>query len=84
MPRAQLVITRLDRLAHSLLDLSQITAEIVAKEFELVVFNQAIYTGASPSPLMIWGAEEAWSGSKRQQRAGMGQTRRRACGRRPQ
>ena len=40
----QLVITRLDRLARSVLDLAQITAEIAAKKVDLVVLDQSIDT----------------------------------------
>ena len=44
----QLVITRLDRLTRSVLDLSQITAEIAAKKVDLVVLDQSIDTGSPP------------------------------------
>lgn len=49
----QLVITRLDRLARSVLDLSQITAEIAAKKVDLIVLDQAIDT-CSPTGRLLF------------------------------
>jgi DNA invertase Pin-like site-specific DNA recombinase len=49
----QLVITRLDRLAHSVLDLSQITAEIAAKKVDLVVLDQHIDTDSPTGRLLL-------------------------------
>ena len=49
----QLVITRLDRLARSVLDLSQITAEIAAKKVDLVVLDQSIDTGSPTGRLLF-------------------------------
>ena len=37
-----------DRLARSVLDLSQITAEIAAKKVDLVVLDQSVDTGSPP------------------------------------
>ena len=48
-----LVITRLDRLARSVLDLSQITAEIAAKKVDLVVLDQSIDTGSPTGRLLF-------------------------------
>lgn len=42
----QLVITRLDRLARSDLDLAQITREIQTKSVDLVVLDQSIDTSS--------------------------------------
>ena len=49
----QFVVTRLDRLARSVLDLSQITAEIAAKKVDLVVLDQAIDTGSPTGRLLF-------------------------------
>ena len=49
----QLVITRLDRLARSVIDLSQITAEIAAKQVDLVVLDQSIDTGSPTGRLLF-------------------------------
>ena len=46
-------MTRLDRLARSVLDLSQITAEIAAKKVDLVVLDQAIDTGSPTGRLLF-------------------------------
>ena len=47
------MVTRLDRLARSVLDLSQITAEIAAKKVDLVVLDQAIDTGSPTGRLLF-------------------------------
>ncbi len=44
----QFVVTRLDRLARSVLDLTQIAQEIADKRVDLVVLDQSIDT-ASPT-----------------------------------
>lgn len=49
----QFVVTRLDRLARSVLDLSQITAEIAAKKVDLVVLDQSIDTGSPTGRLLF-------------------------------
>jgi len=49
----QFVMTRLDRLARSVLDLSQITAEIAAKKVDLVVLDQHIDTGTPTGRLLF-------------------------------
>ena len=49
----QFVVTRLDRLARSVLDLSQITAEIATKKVDLVVLDQAIDTGSPTGRLLF-------------------------------
>ena len=49
----QFIVTRLDRLARSVLDLSQITAEIAAKKVDLVVLDQAIDTGSPTGRLLF-------------------------------
>lgn len=47
------MVTRLDRLARSVLDLSQITAEIAAEKVDLVVLDQAIDTGSPTGRLLF-------------------------------
>ncbi len=47
------MVTRLDRLARSVLDLSQITAEIAAKKVDLVVLDQSIDTGSPTGRLLF-------------------------------
>ena len=47
------MVTRLDRLARSVLDLSQITAEIAAKKVDLVVLDQHIDTGSPTGRLLF-------------------------------
>lgn len=47
------MVTRLDRLARSVLDLSHITAEISAKKVDLVVLDQAIDTGSPTGRLLF-------------------------------
>ena len=49
----QLVITRLLPQARSVLDLSQITAEIAAKKVDLVVLDQSIDTGSPTGRLLF-------------------------------
>jgi DNA invertase Pin-like site-specific DNA recombinase len=49
----QFVVTRLDRLARSVLDLSQITAEIANKTVDLIVLDQAIDTGSPTGRLLF-------------------------------
>jgi DNA invertase Pin-like site-specific DNA recombinase len=49
----QFVITRLDRLARSVLDLSQIVAEIAAKKVDLVVLDQSIDTRSPTGRLLF-------------------------------
>lgn len=49
----QFVVTRLDRLARSVLDLSQITAEIAAKKVDLIVLDQSIDTGSPTGRLLF-------------------------------
>lgn len=46
-------MTRLDRLARSVLDLSQITTEIAAKKVDLVVLDQSIDTGSPTGRLLF-------------------------------
>ena len=48
-----LVITRLDRLARSVLDLAQITAQIAAKKVDLIVLDQSIDTGTPTGRLLF-------------------------------
>ena len=43
----------MDRLARSVLDLSQITAEIAAKREDLIVVDQAIDTGSPTGRLLF-------------------------------
>jgi DNA invertase Pin-like site-specific DNA recombinase len=47
------VITRLDRLARSVLDLTQITREIEAKQVDLIVLDQAIDTSSPTGRLLF-------------------------------
>jgi DNA invertase Pin-like site-specific DNA recombinase len=47
------VITRLDRLARSVLDLTQITREIEAKHVDLIVLDQAIDTSSPTGRLLF-------------------------------
>jgi DNA invertase Pin-like site-specific DNA recombinase len=49
----QLVITRLDRLARSVLDLTQITREIEAKHVDLIVLDQSIDTSSPTGRLLF-------------------------------
>jgi DNA invertase Pin-like site-specific DNA recombinase len=49
----QLVITRLDRLARSVLDLTQITHEIAARRVDLIVLDQSIDTGSPTGRLLF-------------------------------
>ncbi len=49
----QFVVTRLDRLARSVLDLAQITTEIAAKKVDLVVLDQSIDTGTPTGRLLF-------------------------------
>lgn len=46
-------MTRLDRLARSVLDLAQITTEIAAKKVDLVVLDQSIDTGTPTGRLLF-------------------------------
>jgi DNA invertase Pin-like site-specific DNA recombinase len=48
-----LVITRLDRLARSVLDLTQITREIEAKQVDLIVLDQSIDTSSPTGRLLF-------------------------------
>jgi DNA invertase Pin-like site-specific DNA recombinase len=48
-----LVITRLDRLARSVLDLTQITKEIEAKQVDLIVLDQSIDTSSPTGRLLF-------------------------------
>jgi DNA invertase Pin-like site-specific DNA recombinase len=47
------VITRLDRLARSVLDLTQITKEIEAKHVDLIVLDQSIDTSSATGRLLF-------------------------------
>jgi DNA invertase Pin-like site-specific DNA recombinase len=47
------VITRLDRLARSVLDLTQITREIEAKHVDLIVLDQSIDTSSPTGRLLF-------------------------------
>lgn len=47
------MVTRLDRLARSVLDLAQITTEIAAKKVDLVVLDQSIDTGTPTGRLLF-------------------------------
>jgi DNA invertase Pin-like site-specific DNA recombinase len=47
------VITRLDRLARSVLDLTQITKEIEAKQVDLIVLDQSIDTSSPTGRLLF-------------------------------
>lgn len=47
------MVTRLDRLARSVLDLSQITSEIATKKVDLVVLDQAIDTSSTTGRLLF-------------------------------
>jgi DNA invertase Pin-like site-specific DNA recombinase len=49
----QLVITRLDRLARSVLDLTQITRDIEAKQVDLIVLDQSIDTSSPTGRLLF-------------------------------
>jgi DNA invertase Pin-like site-specific DNA recombinase len=49
----QLVITRLDRLARSVLDLTQITKEIESKQVDLIVLDQSIDTSSPTGRLLF-------------------------------
>ncbi|MGL4396279.1 MAG: recombinase family protein [Hyphomicrobium sp.] len=49
----QFVVTRLDRLARSVLNLTQITQEIAAKHVDLVVLDQAIDTSSPTGRLLF-------------------------------
>lgn len=49
----QFVVTRLDRLARSVLDLTQITQEMAGKRVDLVVLDQAIDTSSPTGRLLF-------------------------------
>ena len=76
------MVTRLDRLARSVLDLTQITAEIAAKKVDLVVLDQAIDT-ATPTGRLLFhmlGALAEFERELIRERAAEGIARARAAG----
>ena len=58
----QLIITRLDRLARSVLDLTQITHDLQQRNIDLVVIDQSIDTSTPTGKLMftLLGAIVCW------------------------